>query len=114
VHNASNRATHPLAFPHPVNGKRTIFYSDFFYEQIVGLSAEEGRELCRELTGYITDPGVVYTHVWQPQDLVLWDNIKLQHARTDFDTKYRRHLRRTQLIAHDAAPGEAGVMLTQI
>jgi alpha-ketoglutarate-dependent taurine dioxygenase len=25
--------------------------------------------------------GAIYTHAWQPQDLVIWDNLAVQHAR---------------------------------
>lgn len=31
-------------------------------------------------------------------DLVAWDNLAVQHARTDFDPKERRALRRQQLV----------------
>ncbi|TAM92532.1 TauD/TfdA family dioxygenase [bacterium] len=90
-------STHPLVFPHPVTGEKLLFCSPRHFDRIVGLSADEGLALAHELTGYIDRPEVVYTHVWHPGDLVVWDNLQLQHARTNFDRAYRRHLRRTQI-----------------
>ena len=50
-----------------------------------------------ELSSYIERPDDVLRHQWKAQDLVVWDNIALQHARDTFDPAYRRHLRRTQI-----------------
>jgi taurine dioxygenase len=90
-------ATHPLVFPHPVTGEKLLFCSPRHFDRIIGLSAEEGVALARELARYIDRPEVVYKHGWHRGDLVVWDNLRLQHARTNFDRKYRRHLRRTQI-----------------
>ena len=63
---------------------------------------EEGQALCDTArSGYIKNEDLVYTHVWQTHDLVIWDNLKLQHARNDFDPKIRRHLRRFQIGARE-------------
>ncbi|MDE2572707.1 MAG: TauD/TfdA family dioxygenase, partial [bacterium] len=88
-------ATHPLVFPHPVTGERLLFCSPRHFDRIVGLGREESLALAQELARYIDRPEVVYKHVWHPGDLVVWDNLQLQHARTNFDRAYRRHLRRT-------------------
>ena len=39
----------------------------------------------------------MYRHVWRPRDVVVWDNIALQHAREVFDPKYKRHLQRVRI-----------------
>ena len=90
---------HPLAFPHPVTGEIVLFYSPRQFLWFVGLDPVESEALAEELGEYATRPEVVYTHVWRSGDLAVWDNLKLQHARTPFDPKYRRHLRRTQIAA---------------
>ncbi len=36
----------------------------------------------------------VYEHVWQANDLVLWDNRCTAHARKSYDPENRRRLRR--------------------
>src|SRR3546814_4983649 len=35
-----------------------------------------------------------YEHVWQPGDLIVWDNLACLHARTDWPDSQRRTLRR--------------------
>ena len=51
------------------------------FSHVVGMSAEEGQGLCDELEAYIKKDEIVYTHEWRSQDLIVWDNLKLQHAR---------------------------------
>lgn len=92
-------SVHPIAFPHPVTGETVLYCSPRHFQEIVGLEKDAGRALCEELEREISRPEIVYRHVWRAGDLVVWDNIRLQHARTNFDRKYRRHLRRTQIAA---------------
>ena len=47
-----------------------------------------------QLFEIIEDPGNVYEHIWQPNDLVMWDNLASLHARTDWLDSERRELRR--------------------
>jgi hypothetical protein len=49
---------------------------------------------------YIADPAHLYSHGWEVGDLIVWDNLLLQHARPDFDPNENRTLRRCAL-AHD-------------
>jgi alpha-ketoglutarate-dependent taurine dioxygenase len=81
-----------------------LFCSPRHFDCIVGLSAADGLSLAQELTRYINRPECVYEHAWKPGELVVWDNLQLQHARTNFDRKYRRHLRRTQVGEPSAVP----------
>jgi len=90
-------ATHRIGFTHPVTGKTLLFCSPRHFDRIVGWNHADGIALAEELAGYINRPEVIYKHAWKAGDHVLWDNLRLQHARTNFDRKYRRHLRRTQI-----------------
>jgi alpha-ketoglutarate-dependent taurine dioxygenase len=103
-HHLPVTSLHPLAFPHPKTGAIQVFCSPRHFLWIVGMDADEARALCAELTEYFSRPEVVYKHVWRPGDLVVWDNLQLQHARTNFDPKYRRHLRRTQIAERILVP----------
>jgi taurine dioxygenase len=95
-------ATHPLVSTHPVTGEKLLFCSQRHFDRIVGLSSDESLALATELAGYIKRPEIVYEHAWKAGDLAVWDNLALQHARTDFDKRHRRHLRRTQIEANVA------------
>ena len=90
-------STHKLAFTHPVTGETLLFCSPRHFDRIVGWNHADSIALAEELSRYINRPEIIYTHSWNVGDIVLWDNIRLQHARTNFDPKYRRHLRRTQI-----------------
>ena len=39
----------------------------------------------------------MYEHAWRVGDALIWDNLATLHARTDFDPKERRALRRTAI-----------------
>jgi len=91
------RATKSMVYTHPVTSEKILYCSPRHFEQIVGMTAEEGQALVDELAAYISRPEIVYKHSWRPYDLVLWDNLVLQHARTNFDPNHRRHLRRSKI-----------------
>ncbi len=90
-------STHPMAFPHPVTGETLLFCSPRHFDRIAGWSAEESLALAQEMAAHMERPDIIYSHPWRPGDLIVWDNLRLQHARTNFDPKHRRHLRRTQI-----------------
>ncbi len=90
---------HRLTFTHPATGEIVLYCSPRHFEHFIGMEAAEGEALCRELEAQIARPQISYRHEWEPRDFVVWDNIKLQHARTHFDASHRRHLRRIQIAA---------------
>jgi len=91
------RAEHPVVLTHPKTGEKILYVSRRHTDRILGLDPAESDALLEELLSYITLADIVYRHAWRPGDLVLWDNLALQHARTDFDSTYRRHMRRVQI-----------------
>ena len=91
------RAAHPVAFPHPLTGKPILYVCRRHTDRILDVPTEESEALLEELIPYSHRPEVVYRHAWRPSDLVVWDNIALQHARTEFDPAEKRTLRRVQI-----------------
>ncbi|HTJ65618.1 MAG TPA: TauD/TfdA family dioxygenase [Alphaproteobacteria bacterium] len=49
--------------------------------RIMELPIGESDALLAELFDHLYAPKNVYTHDWQPDDLVVWDNITVQHCR---------------------------------
>ena len=90
----ANRAVHPLVWTDPDTGVRAVFLSEHTAVRINELPIAEGEKLIAELHDWIADPQFGYRHRWQPGDMLLWDNIVLQHAREPFDLKHKRTLRR--------------------
>ena len=44
------------------------------------------------------DGDCTYVHNWAAGDLLIWDNLMLQHARLPFDSNEPRTLRRTPIV----------------
>jgi alpha-ketoglutarate-dependent taurine dioxygenase len=50
-------------------------------KEIVGLPRDESEALLAQLLAHLYDPTIRWNHDWRPNDLVVWDNIAVQHAR---------------------------------
>lgn len=87
---------HPMIRTHPETNRKLIFAGGFC-SGVIGMGEKEGEEFIEELTAFSTQPEFVYVHKWRAGDLVFWDNRCAMHLASDYDPKYRRHLRRTTL-----------------
>jgi len=90
-------ASHPILYTHPRTGEPVLFFSKLHAREILGLPQEESQALFTQFISLIENDDIMYRHVWRPRDVVVWDNIALQHAREVFDPKYKRHLQRVQI-----------------
>ncbi|WP_155372549.1 TauD/TfdA dioxygenase family protein [Catellatospora vulcania] len=70
---------HPVVVRHPVTGRRTLYVNEPFTTHIVGMSADESRELLNELVLQARVPEFQVRFRWQPDSVVIWDNIATQH-----------------------------------
>jgi alpha-ketoglutarate-dependent 2,4-dichlorophenoxyacetate dioxygenase len=84
-----------LVRANPVHGRKAFFAGSHACE-IEGVPTADARRLLRELVESATTPDLVYTHRWEPGDLVMWDNRCVLHRGCPWDgSKYRRVMRRT-------------------
>lgn len=88
---------HPIMYKHPRTGERVLFFSKLQAREIFDIPQDECDTLFKTFSSYIERDDIIYRHHWQPKDVVVWDNIALQHARETFDPSYRRHLLRVQI-----------------
>lgn len=72
---------HPPVRHHPRSGMPLLCVSAMHTMGFHGLGFHEGRKLLAEVFAVLYDPAFTYTHQWHQGDLVVWDNIALQHAR---------------------------------
>lgn len=91
-------AVHPMVWRHPDTRSRAVWVNKMTTVEVLGLPEEEGRALMQEVRRYFYSDGVTYTHKWRVDDLVIWDNRLLQHARTPVDESLPRTLRRSPII----------------
>ena len=88
---------HPVVRTHPETGRKALFVSEHFTTRIVGLPQEESDALLAQLLEHSTRAEYVYRHVWQPHDLVFWDNRSLMHLAAGTPNHLRRKLYRTTI-----------------
>ena len=72
---------HPVVRSQESTGRRYLFVNENMTACIIGLSASESDALLQELFAYLYAEDAIYDHVWRPGDLVVWDNLSIQHAR---------------------------------
>jgi alpha-ketoglutarate-dependent 2,4-dichlorophenoxyacetate dioxygenase len=88
---------HRLVVTHPMTGRKSLYLSSHIGE-IDGWLVPEARAFLRDLTEHATQPQFVYSHKWEVNDMVMWDNRTVMHRATRFDDlKERRDLRRTSI-----------------
>ena len=84
----------PLVIPHPSTGEPILYISEMQTARIEGLAREDSDALLEQLFAALYAPSNVYEHRWNQGDLVIWDNIALQHARCDLTGMSPRVLQR--------------------
>ena len=87
-------AIHPLVRVHPDSGRRALYLSRLMTMSVVSMAPAEGDALLSELFDHVERPDFIYTHRWARDDLVIWDNRSVNHARVDFPSEEPRLLRR--------------------
>ena len=81
---------------HPTTGRLSLYLASHA-GAIEGWPVPEARAFLRDLTEHATQRRFVYAHVWQPHDLVMWDNRVTMHRARRYDHTQVRDMRRTTL-----------------
>jgi taurine dioxygenase len=89
---------HPVIFPSRFSGEPSLFVTHWHTHYIQGIPVEESDALLAELFDALYAPSNVYEHWWHNGDLVIWDNVALQHSRRDQSKVPRRTLQRVMIL----------------
>jgi len=89
-----------LVRTHPVTGRKSLFLASHA-GAIVGWPVPEARALLRDLIEHATQRERVHAHVWQVDDLVMWDNRTTMHRARRYDPAERRDLHRTTVACEE-------------
>lgn len=92
---ARNVQAHPLINVHPETGRETLNGCLGYIVGIEGMGDEEGRALLGELYGWQTREEFQYTHKWEENMFVIWDNRSVLHKANGGYDGYDRELHRT-------------------
>lgn len=75
-------AEHPLKLDHPRTGTPLLFVTEHHATRIVELDEARSDAVLAELFAHLYAEARRYEHRWRPGDLLIWDNLMVQHART--------------------------------
>ena len=99
---ANKSEPHPIVVKHPESGNDTLFGTVGYIHTIVGLEKAQSQQLIMDLYHWQTREEFQYTHVWEPNTLVVWDNRSVLHRAYGGYDGYARELHRLT-IAGSAA-----------
>ncbi len=94
-------AVHPIVRIHEETGARTLYLGRREWAYIPGLPLAESEALLDELWAYAATPANSWRQVWQPWDLIIWDNRRVLHRRDDFPQESRRLMKRCQVLSRE-------------
>ena len=92
-------AEHPIVLTHPESGEEVLYLGRREWAYIPGLELDESEQLLDELWRYAALKENCWAQVWQPHDIIIWDNRRVLHRRDSFDQNTRRLMKRCQVLA---------------
>jgi taurine dioxygenase len=92
---------HPMVRRHPVTGRKSLYISSIYNDAIEGMDDGAAHRLIEELTEFAAQPKYMYRHVWEPHDVLMWDNRCTVHAVTPHDPTERRVMHRTTIVGRE-------------
>ena len=92
------RALHPAVWTRPT-GEKVLHVSPWMAKGIDGREGAEGEALLAAVCDEIFDAakGLSYFHVWQPTDMVVWDNWRVLHSVSGMAPSAGRCMHRTTI-----------------
>ena len=88
---------HPLVQKNPRTGRESLLIGAHA-AHIDGWPVAKGAALLDALLAEATAAGPHYSHVWQADDIVIWDNRSVLHRATAYDTaRHKRLMQRTTI-----------------
>ena len=103
ISSARNCANHPVITTHPVTGMRNIYANPSHTSDILDVDQAISDSVLTFLYEHTKSEAFQYEHIWQDDDLVLWDNRQVHHAATSCPEEYPRMLIRATVL-NEAAP----------
>ena len=83
---------HPIVSTHKVTGQKGLYLgSDTAIPVGMEDRPEEAKHFWQDLFQTVLDCTPIYSHVWQPGDIIFWDNSQVMHRGTPYDaSKHQR------------------------
>jgi alpha-ketoglutarate-dependent 2,4-dichlorophenoxyacetate dioxygenase len=84
----------------PINGEEALYIASHVCA-VDGLDEETGQAFVDELMDFVTRPGRIYTHSWQPGDVLIWDERATVHRARPWPYAEERTLAGICISARD-------------
>ena len=81
--------SHPLVRTHPVTGKKSLFISPSYSQQLEDMTLEESRVILDQLEEHATQHEYICRFRWAPHSIAVWDNRCAMHRVLDDDLAAR-------------------------
>jgi taurine dioxygenase len=101
------RAIHPVITRDTWSGDAALMVSEQQTDRILDWPADRSEDTLQALFALLYRPDNVYEHHWREGDLVIWDNLALQHGRPELIREGERTLRRVSAVKANATNQQA-------
>jgi taurine dioxygenase len=88
------RARQRVLYPEPISGRESLIIDELFMDKLVGWDREDSEAARRVAHEHLYASDNTYRHDWQVGDLVIWNNLSLQHGRPQLPASGERTHRR--------------------
>lgn len=101
---AMKRGILPAIYENPHNGRKCLWVSQMQTLRLLGMELDESRRVLHAVYDHLYAPQGVLEHRWRKGDIIIWDNIALQHARGNVEAVGMRVLQRVIVGTEGVAP----------
>ena len=91
--------SHPIAYTHPVTGKKVLYCTIGYVTHIDGMDTKESEDLLDVLYKHQDLDSYLYAHRWTEGDVLMWDDIGTTHNAIPDYGEHPRTMRRVQVLA---------------
>ena len=90
----AKRVEHPIFFPDPLASQPPLIIDELYFDHFIGWDLDESDAVRTEIHRLTYADRNTYVHDWEVGDLIIWDNVALQHSRKPVPEDGPRTLRR--------------------
>jgi len=98
-------AVHPIVREHEETGEKCLYLGRRDWAYIPGLSLDDSEALLDELWSHAIPADYIVEQNWTPGDVIIWDNRRCLHRRSEIDPSTKRLLLRCQVLARETVAG---------
>jgi taurine dioxygenase len=88
----------PMDYRHPRTGETLLYACPLATHHIDGMDHAQSEPLLEALFDHLYDPQHVYEHHWREGDLVIWDNLVMQHCRPNVEFNGKARVLRKTMV----------------